>query len=51
MTLIVLIGIFLASGIICHVVARRRNANPVFWGVLGLALGPVVIPFLFLLRR
>ena len=41
------IGLLLVSGIICHYVAKRRNANPVFWGVLGGALGPIAIPFLF----
>ena len=46
-----LIGIFMTSGIVCHIVARRRNANPVFWGVLGVAFGPIVIPFVFLLKR
>ena len=50
-TIVLLIGIFMASGIVCHILAMRRNTNPVFWGVLGVALGPIIIPFVFLLKR
>lgn len=47
MYIILGIFLFLVSGIICHHVAKRRNANPVFWGVLGVVLGPIAIPFSF----
>jgi hypothetical protein len=51
MTIALFIGLFMASGIICHILARRRNTNPVLWGVLGAALGLLAIPFVFLLKR
>jgi hypothetical protein len=41
------ITIILASAIICHLVAKNRGANPVFWGVMGLVFGPLAIPFVF----
>ena len=51
MYIIIGVGIFLVSGIICHYIAKKRKANPVFWGVLGVMLGPVAIPFVFLSKR
>jgi hypothetical protein len=39
--------VFIASAIICHLVARNRNANAVFWGVMGAVFGPLAIPFVF----
>lgn len=37
--------LFIASAIICHLIATRRGANPVFWGVMGGVSGPLAIPF------
>ncbi len=31
-------------------IARRRGANPVFWGALGFFLGPLALPFVLLGR-
>lgn len=32
-------------GFICYFIARQRRANYVFWSVMGIALGPLAIPF------
>ena len=42
---------FVTSALICHFIAQKRGANPVFWGVMGGVLGPFVIPFVFLSKR
>lgn len=44
--LLLLIGI--ASIAICHRVAKRRGADPVFWGVMAAVFGPLAVPFVFL---
>lgn len=31
--------------ILCHRIAKRRGAKPVFWGVMGGLFGPFAIPF------
>jgi hypothetical protein len=46
--IILVVAVSLVSGVICHMLAKHRGANPVLWGVLGVAFGPVVIPFVFL---
>ena len=33
-----------------HVMARRKGLNPVFWGVMGGLLGPLVIPLILLAK-
>lgn len=48
MFMLILGIVFLVSAIICHAVARRRAANPVFWGVMGLVFGPLAIPFVLM---
>jgi hypothetical protein len=35
-------------GIVCYRLAERRGLNPSFWAGMGIALGPLAIPFLFL---
>ena len=35
------------STAICYFVAKQRKANAVFWLVMGAALGPFAIPFVF----
>jgi len=40
----------LISAFICYYNARRRNANYVFWSVMGIAFGPLAIPFSFFSR-
>ena len=49
--LVVLILFVLASILICHQIARKRGANPVFWGVMGALFGPLAIPFVFMSKR
>jgi len=34
-----------ASIFICHAIAKRRDAKPVFWGVMGALFGIMAIPF------
>ncbi|MFT5675506.1 MAG: hypothetical protein ACI808_001437 [Paraglaciecola sp.] len=31
--------------ILCHLIAKRRGAKPVFWGLMGGLFGPFAIPF------
>jgi hypothetical protein len=51
MTAILLMAlVLLASVVACHAIAKRRGGNPVFWGVMGLLLGPLAIPFALLAR-
>ncbi len=33
--------------LVCHLIAKRRGSNPVFWGVMGALFGPFAIPFAF----
>jgi hypothetical protein len=35
----------LASVVACHLIARARGGNAVYWGVMGLLFGPFAIPF------
>lgn len=48
--LAVLIIITIACAITCHYLAKKRGANPVFWSVMGIAFGPLAIPFVFLAK-
>lgn len=34
--------------VVCHQVAKKRGAKPVFWGVMGAVFGPLAIPFVFM---
>ena len=34
-----------ASIFSCHAIPKRRVGSPVFWGLMGLVLGPLAIPF------
>jgi hypothetical protein len=36
-----------ASLVACHLIARGRGGNAVFWGVMGAVFGPFAIPFAF----
>ena len=46
-----ILGIGIASAILCYLVADRRDANAMFWGVMGFLFGPFALPFVFLVRR
>lgn len=40
----------LLCGFTCYFIARQRQANYVFWSVMGIAFGPLAIPFVFFSR-
>ena len=48
--LIASVAINVVCIILCHRIAKRRGANPVFWGVMGALFGPFAIPFVFLIK-
>jgi len=48
MYIAILIIVIITSAFICHSIAKNRNANAVFWGVMGAIFGPLAIPFAFL---
>jgi hypothetical protein len=43
-----LFAVNLISIVVCHQVAKKRGAKPVFWGVMGALFGPLAIPFAFM---
>ena len=50
MILLALIVVTIASIVACHLIARARGGNAVFWGVMGAIFGPFAIPFAFLAK-
>lgn len=40
----------IVCGFICYYIARRRQANYRFWSMMGIAFGPLAIPFVFFSR-
>jgi hypothetical protein len=48
--LIASVAINIVCVILCHRIAKRRGAKPVFWGVMGALFGPFAIPFVFLAK-
>lgn len=38
-------------GFICYFIARQRRANHLFWSVMGIAFGPLALPFVFFSKR
>ncbi len=38
--------IFLGSGVLCHLLAKHWQMNPVLWGVVGVCIGPFAFPFM-----
>jgi hypothetical protein len=48
--LIASVAINIVCVILCHQIAKRRGAKPVFWGVMGALFGPFAIPFVFLAK-
>lgn len=47
MVIAVFILTFTVSAMLCHLIARKRKSDAVFWGVLGAVFGPLAIPFVF----
>jgi len=48
MYIAIMILTFVTSAVICHFIAKNKNANSVFWGVMGAVFGPLAIPFALL---
>lgn len=43
--------VLIVSGFICHKLAVARGVNPVYWGVMGVVLGPFAIPFILFRKK
>lgn len=50
MAIVIMFITLSVSAILCHLIAKQRGANPVFWGVMGLLFGPLAIPLVFLAK-
>jgi hypothetical protein len=50
MMIYILIVLNIASIFVCHYIAKSRGAKPVFWGVMGAIIGPLAIPFAFMVK-
>ena len=48
---LVFVAIFVASAVICHVMAKKYGVRPVFWGTMGLVFGPFAIMLLASLSK
>lgn len=48
---VLIVGVFLVSAVVCHFIAKQRGRDPVFWGVMGAVIGPLAIPLVFLSKR
>ena len=48
---LILFTVFVLSAIICHVLAKKYGANPVFWGTMGFVFGPFAIILLAYLSK
>jgi len=47
----IIIIVYIVSIICCHYIAKKRGVKPVFWGAMGLIIGPLAIPFIFLSKE
>lgn len=47
MPMVLLAILAIACVVLCHYIAKKRGANPVFWSVMGALFGPFAIPFIF----
>ncbi len=45
------LGLFVLNAVACNRIAKKRGANPIFWGTMGLLFGPLAIPFVFMSRK
>lgn len=50
-TIVILFLVAIASIVVCHTVAKKRDADPVFWSVMAAVFGPLAIPFVFFSKR
>lgn len=51
MVLILLLVASIVSAAVCYFIAKKRGADPFFWGTMGILLGPFAIPFVYLGKR
>jgi len=49
--LIIISIICIACAYYCWYVADKRGGNTLFWATMGALLGPLAIPFVFLLKK
>jgi len=47
---IVILLLILASTVVCYFVAKQRGAKVSYWVALGVVLGPLAIPFVFMAK-
>lgn len=47
---VVFLILALACVVLCHVIAKKRSLNPVYWAVMGAIFGPFAIPFVFIAK-
>jgi len=47
MLLAITLILTVVSVVACHMIAKSRGGDAVFWGVMGLLFGPFAIPFAF----
>lgn len=48
---VLLFLIVATSMVLCNVLARQRDRDPVFWTVLAAIIGPLAIPFVYFLKK
>jgi hypothetical protein len=49
--IILFLGLLALNAVACNLIAKKRGANPTFWGAMGLLFGPLAIPFVFMSRK
>lgn len=47
MIVIVLVALYIASIFGCYFIAKYRDADTVYWGMMGALFGPLALPFVF----
>lgn len=47
---IALLLLTLVSTVVCYFVAKQRGAKTSYWVALGVILGPLAIPFVFMAK-
>lgn len=48
--LVIALGIYALSVLVCYLVARRRALDSRYWLLAGLLIGPFAVPFVFFAR-
>ena len=51
MTYFILIIISFCFAGILYLIAAKRGANKIFWGIMGFVFGPFAIPFVFFAKK